>query len=72
MSDQTPTLPTFETVLTEMREFRSFVEHMLAQMDIRMDRLESHALQTRSEVIGLRADFKSSVSTSKNLLHLPS
>lgn len=64
MSEE-PTLPTNQTILesiaalaSEMRAGFAAVNHMLEQMDIRIDRLESFAHQTRSEVINLRADLK--------------
>jgi archaellum component FlaC len=34
------------------------IEYQLTQMDIRLDRIESFAHQTRSEVLALRADIK--------------
>jgi hypothetical protein len=56
-----------ETVLREMREFRvsvegrlTTIEHQLEQMDIRLDELASFAHQTRSEILALRATFKTS------------
>ena len=72
MSSEADTLPTIQTVLNELREFRSFVgqrfdrlenrmaaiEHQLEQMVIRLDRIESFSHQTRSEVLALRADLK--------------
>jgi len=36
----------------------SGIQQQLEQMDIRLDRIESVALQARSEVMNLRADFK--------------
>jgi hypothetical protein len=36
----------------------STVEYQLEQMDIRLDTIESYTLQTRSEVLALRASFK--------------
>jgi transcriptional antiterminator Rof (Rho-off) len=72
MSDEAQTKPTIETVLerinvlsVELRGFRmavesrfDAVEHQLENMDMRLDRIESFAHQTRSEVLALRADFK--------------
>jgi hypothetical protein len=57
MSDE-PTLPTTQTILEEMRAGFAAIQHQLSQMDIRLDRLESFAHQTRSEVLALRADLK--------------
>ena len=58
MSDEAQTKPTIETVLerisalsTELRDFRM-------TMDMRLDRIESFAHQTHSDVLALRADFK--------------
>ena len=65
MSDEARTKPTIETVIerisalsTELRDFRIAVEHQFENMDMRLDRIESFAHQTRSEVLALRADFK--------------
>lgn len=57
MSEE-PTKPTLETVLKEMRAGFARVELQLEQMDIRLDRIEGFAHQTRSEVMNLRADLK--------------
>ncbi|HEX8144331.1 MAG TPA: hypothetical protein VF553_17150 [Pyrinomonadaceae bacterium] len=58
MSDQADTLPTTQNILDEMRAGFEGVRHQLSQMDIRLDRIESFAHQTRSEVLALRADIK--------------
>lgn len=65
MSNEADILPTLQTVLNELREFRATterrfdgIEHQLSRMDIRLDRIESFAHQTRSEVLALRADLK--------------
>ena len=72
MSSEANTLPTTQTILesiealaTEMRagfsavnQRLSSIEHQLEQMDMRMDGIESIALQARSEVLGLRKEFK--------------
>lgn len=58
MSNEAETKPTIETVLERLQDFRNAIEHELENMDMRLDRIESFAHQTRSEVIGLRADFK--------------
>ena len=52
------TLPTTQTILDEMRAGFAAIQHQLSQMDIRLDRLERFAHQTRSEVLALRADLK--------------
>jgi hypothetical protein len=57
MSEE-PTKPTLENVLQEMRAGFARIEHQLEQMDIRLDRIEGFAHQTRSEVMNLRADLK--------------
>lgn len=57
MSEE-PTLPTNQTILEEMRAGFAAIQHQLSQMDIRLDRMESFAHQTRSEVLALRADVK--------------
>lgn len=65
MRDEARTKPTIETVLERLEDFRSAVtprfdaiEHQLENMDMRLDRIESFAHQTGSEVLALRADFK--------------
>ena len=65
MSSEANTLPTTQTILesieslaTEMRAGFARIEHQLEQMDMRMDGIESIALQARSEVLGLRKEFK--------------
>jgi predicted nucleic acid-binding Zn-ribbon protein len=58
MSDQADTLPTTQNILDEMRAGFEAIRHQLSQMDIRLDRIESFAHQTRSEVLALRADIK--------------
>lgn len=65
MSSEADTLPTLQTILSELREFRAAterrfdgIEHQLTQMDIRLDRLEGQIDKTHSEVMYLRADFK--------------
>jgi hypothetical protein len=45
------TQPMLDTILRELREFRT-------DMGIRLDRIESFAHQTRSELLALRADVK--------------
>jgi hypothetical protein len=55
---QEPTLPTTQTILEEMRAGFASIHHLLAQMDIRLDRIESFAHQTRSEILAQRADLK--------------
>ena len=64
MSDE-PTLPTNQIILermdalaNEVKSGNAALNHMLEQMDIRLDHLEGFAHQTRSEVINLRADLK--------------
>ncbi len=44
------TEPTIETILRELREFRT-------EVSIRLDRIESMGNQTRAEMLALRADF---------------
>lgn len=46
----------------------STVEDQLEQMDIRLDTIESHTLQTRSEVLALRASFKTTRSLTEDVL----
>jgi chromosome segregation ATPase len=58
MADEAKTEPTLETILEEMRAGFASIQHQLSQMDIRLDRIEGFANQTRSEVMYLRADFK--------------
>jgi predicted nucleic acid-binding Zn-ribbon protein len=65
MSNEAETLPTTQNILErinalaeEMRGGFEAVQHQLSQMDIRLDRIESFAHQTRSEVLALRADLK--------------
>ncbi|HEX8772350.1 MAG TPA: hypothetical protein VF735_02015 [Pyrinomonadaceae bacterium] len=58
MSDQADTLPTTQNILDQMRAGFEAIRHQLSQMDIRLDRIESFAHQTRSEVLALRADIK--------------
>ncbi|HEY0323287.1 MAG TPA: hypothetical protein VGC66_20185 [Pyrinomonadaceae bacterium] len=72
MSDEAPTQPNLETILKEMRTgFDSINTHLssiqnrldifesqLVQMDARIDRLGGIFHATRSEMLGLRADFK--------------
>ena len=53
-----PTLLTTQTLLEEMRAGFAAIQHQLSQMDIRLDRIESFAHQTRSEILALRADLK--------------
>ncbi len=55
---QQPTLPTTQTILEELRAGFAAIGHQLAQMDIRLDRIESFAHQTRSEILAQRADLK--------------
>lgn len=64
MADEANTEPTLETILKEMRagfsavdRRLSTIETQLENMDIRLDRLEGFAPQTRSEVMNLRADL---------------
>lgn len=52
------TLPTTQTILEEMRAGFAAIQHQLSQMDIRLDRIESFAHQTRSEILAVRADLK--------------
>jgi hypothetical protein len=42
----------------EMRAGLAAIQHQLTQMDIRLDRIESFAHQTRSEILAQRADLK--------------
>ncbi len=72
MADEAPTKPTLETLSKQMDELRSQmgelqaemrsgfanINHMLEQMDIRLDKIEGFANETRSEMMYLRADFK--------------
>ena len=58
MEDEAQTLPTNQTILEEMRASFAAIQHQLSQMDIRLDRIEGFANQTRSEVMYLRADLK--------------
>ena len=72
MSDEAPTKPTLETLSKQIEELRAemregfagihggfkAINHMLEQMDIRLDKIEGFANETRSEVMYLRADFK--------------
>lgn len=58
MSDQADTLPTTQNIVDQMRAGFEAIQHQLSQMDIRLDRIESFAHQTRSEVLALRADIK--------------
>lgn len=72
MADESPTLPTNQTILDEVRAgFASIgerlstierrlgiVEAQLVQMDARNDRIEGIFLSGRAEVLGLRADCK--------------
>jgi archaellum component FlaC len=72
VSNEANTLPNLQTLIEEVRagfasvnqrldriESRvSAIEHQLENMDIRLDGMESFAHQTRSEVLGLRKDFK--------------
>lgn len=65
MSDEATTKPTLETLsnrleelASEMRAGFAAVNHMLEQMDMRLDGIESLAHQSRSEVLSLRKEFK--------------
>lgn len=72
MSSEANTLPTLQTILESINDFRaaveqrfdrlesrvSAIEHQLENMDMRLDGIESFAHQTRSEVLALRKDFK--------------
>jgi archaellum component FlaC len=72
MSSEDDTLPTTQNILdrinalteemhggfAEMHRGFEAVQHQLSQMDIRLDRIESFAHQTRSEVLALHADLK--------------
>ncbi|HEV7843886.1 MAG TPA: hypothetical protein VGO69_09315 [Pyrinomonadaceae bacterium] len=72
MTDEAPTKPTLETLSRQMNDLRSemhdgfaemragfsAINHMLEQMDIRLDRIESIAYGAHSQVVNLRADFK--------------
>ena len=65
MADESPTKPTLETLSKQLEELQAEmrsgfanINHMLEQMDIRLDKIEGFANETRSEVMYLRADFK--------------
>ncbi len=68
MSDEQPTKrfdeqdrttqPMLETLLREFRAFRVEVNQRFEESEIRLDRIESLASQTRAEMLTMRADFR--------------
>ncbi len=65
VSDEAHTKPTLETVLerinyvaTMLHEFQVSVEDRLERIEIRLDRVESMALETRADVRELRKELR--------------
>jgi hypothetical protein len=50
--------PTIQTVLERLDEFRGSMGKRFDALENRIDRVESVALATRSELLDLRADFR--------------
>jgi hypothetical protein len=50
MTDEAQTRPMLDTILKELREFRVSVEGRLDEIEIRLDKTQATALETRAEV----------------------
>ena len=58
MSDEAITKPTLETILGAINAVGVELHQFRTDVGIRLDRMESFAHQTRSELLDLRADVK--------------
>ena len=58
MSDEAVTKPTLETILEAINAIGVELHQFRTDVDVRLDRMESFAHQTRSELLDLRADVK--------------
>lgn len=58
IDEEYQTKPTIEIVLERIDEFWSAVDKRFDALEIRLDRMDSLAHQTRSEMLALRADFR--------------
>ena len=65
MSDEAVTKPTLETVLERINDlrgevgaFRASTEEKLEDIEIRLDKIQSIALEARSEVKELKREFR--------------
>ncbi|HEX8847320.1 MAG TPA: hypothetical protein VF791_21940 [Pyrinomonadaceae bacterium] len=58
MSDEAKTTPMLETILKELREFRVSVESRLDEIEIRLDKTQAIALETRAEVRELKKHLR--------------
>jgi chaperonin cofactor prefoldin len=57
IAEKYDTKPTIDTLLEELRSFRTSVEQRFDSLDVRLDRIESVAHDTQSKFHALRADF---------------
>ena len=52
--DEAQTKPTLETILKELRDFRTSVEGRLEEIETRLDKTQATALDTRADVRELK------------------
>ena len=58
MSEDRATTPTLETIMCELQAFRSETNQRMERIEIRLDRIESIALEARADVRELRAQLR--------------
>lgn len=58
IEETSKTAPTIETVLERINALAMHIDNRFEALEIRLDRIESEASKTRSEMLALRADFR--------------